>query len=371
MTVLAAVVLVIWAAVFLQTTLNILTAPRLRRDAVLAAQPLVSIVIPARNEARAIERTIRAFLAQDYENFEIVVVNDRSTDATAGILAAIADPRLIVIDGQEPPPGWLGKPWALDQGSRRAAGELILLVDADIYYAPQAVRAAVSDLLSNDVAMVALMPHLEMRGFAENVAMPMLAFSLFAILPMTFLNRTRSPRLGGGGGSGNLVRRSALEALDYFTPLRHEVVDDIGLAWKVRGVGERTRMVLADDLISVRMYHGAREVVLGFTKNVFPMLNRRYDAAAVLVVLMVVLHLMPYALAILGNRFAIATVVLIIATRLVLFRALRYRLDNAVLAHPLMVAFWGYITLRSVWFTGIRNELEWRGRTYDAAKTDR
>src|ERR1041385_5172030 len=106
--------------------------------------PHVSILVPARNEERIIERTVRAFLAQDYPHFEVIVVDDRSTDATPQILASIDDPRLVVVRGEEMPPGWLGKPWALHQAAARARGELLMFVDADIVYAPGTIAAAVA-----------------------------------------------------------------------------------------------------------------------------------------------------------------------------------------------------------------------------------
>jgi hypothetical protein len=143
----------------------------------------------------------------------------------------------------------------------------------------------------------------------------------------------------------------------------------VGLARLVRVQGGNTRAVRADDLISVRMYHNAREIADGFTKNIFIVMGRSYLVGAVMLPLLVILHLLPYALAVAGDWFAIANVLLISLTRVVLFRAFRYRLDNAIFLHPLMVTFWAYIFLRSMWFTGVRNELRWRGRTYDAAQT--
>jgi len=147
------------------------------------------------------------------------------------------------------------------------------------------------------------------------------------------------------------------------------VIDDVGLARLVRQHGESTRAVRADDLIRVRMYHNAGEIVDGFTKNIFIVFGRSYARGAVMLVLLVILHLLPYALAVAGDRMAIANVILISLTRVVLFRSFRYRLDSAIFLHPLMVTFWAYIFLRSMWFTGVRNELRWRGRTYDAAQT--
>jgi chlorobactene glucosyltransferase len=362
---LSTLILLSWLFALGRTLLNLRLVARLR-DGAATAGPLLSVIVPARDEERAIERTVRALLAQTYPRLEVIVVNDRSQDRTGAILAAIDDPRLVVVDGIEPPPGWLGKPWALAQGSGRARGELLLFVDADIHYAPGAVAAAVAHQQRSGAAMIALLPHFELHGFWENVAMPQLAVTALSYIPLWLSNRTTVGLLGVGGGPGNLVRRADYDAVGGHEALRDAVIDDVGLARLVRRSGRRTEVVRADDLISLRMYHGLREIVDGFTKNAFAAMGRSYLAAFVATLLMVLTNLVPYALLFVPpvRGLAIATVMLISLTRVVLFAALRWRLDNALLLHPLMTLVWAWIFLRSIWFTGVRNEVLWRGRTY-------
>jgi cellulose synthase/poly-beta-1,6-N-acetylglucosamine synthase-like glycosyltransferase len=330
--------------------------------------PRVSVVIPARDEERAIERTVRAFLAQTYPELEIIVVNDRSVDRTGEILAQFGG-QIVVVDNEEPPPGWLGKPWALHQGSRRATGELLLFVDADVIYTPDAVAAAVAHMEDCGAALVSLFPHMEMHGFWEHIVMPNLAVFAFSFLPLWLANRTRVPLLAVGGGPGNLVRRDDYEAVGGHEPLQDAVVDDVGLARLMRRGRRRSVAVRADGRVSVRMYHGLGEIVRGFTKNAFAVFGYSYLAAAFFFTMAILFHLLPFALALTGNVPAMIAVALIVLTRVVLFAAIGYRLDNAVFGHPLMIATWCWILIRSVWFTGIRKQLHWRGRTYDAGRT--
>jgi chlorobactene glucosyltransferase len=359
------IVLIAWISTFLRTLLNLRLIPRLAADAPDEG-PRVSVIIPARNEERRVEQTVRALLAQTYRNFEIVVVNDRSTDRTGEILAAIDDPRLRVISGREPPAGWLGKPAALHLGSLHATGELLLFIDADIIYAPKGISAAVAAYRQSGVSMIALLPHIEMAGFWENVAMPMLATTVFSFLPLWLSNRTRFALLGIGGGTGNLIARADYDAVGGHDTLKDAVIDDVALARLVRRRGRRTIAYRADDFVAVRMYHGGREIVNGFTKNMFVVLDRSYLLTAGFAVLGVVFHVLPYLLAPLGDRAAVATVLTITATRLILFHRLGYPLLYAVFAHPLMVLFWSWISVRSAWVTGVRRQLHWRGRSYDA-----
>ena len=364
------IVLIAWIMTLFRTVINLLVIKRLPAGAPDDG-PRVSVIIPARDEERTIERTLRALFAQTYRNLEVIVVDDRSTDETSAILGRLAasDSRLRVIRGDEPPPGWLGKPWALHQGSRAATGAILLFIDADIIYAPRTISAAIAAFRAAGVPMIALMPKVEMVGFWENVAMPQLGFFLFSVMPLWLSNRSRTPLLAIGGGTGNMIGRADYDAIGGHEALRTAVVDDVGLAHHVRRSGHRTLTYLADDLISVRIYHGGREIIHGFTKNSFVILQRSYLITIGAVILSVVLHVCPYIAACTGDWRAIATVVIITITRLLLFRALRYPLWYAVWAHPLMVLFWTIILVRSAWVTGVRKQLHWRGRVYDAEQT--
>lgn len=351
-----------------RTILNLIAVPRLRARAVPPGdKPLVSVIVPARDEERTIERTVRAFLAQSWPALELIVVNDRSTDATGAILARVAaeDSRLVVVDNEEPPPGWLGKPWALHQGSLRAHGELLLFVDADVIYEPDAVTTAVLHLQERGVPMLTLFPFFVMRGFWEHIVMPNLAFFAFTVVPIWLSNRSRVPVLAFGGGTGNLIRRADYDAVGGHVPLRDAVVDDVDLGRLVRRGGRPTVVARAEELVSVRMYEGLGEIVRGFTKNAFAIIGRSYAIMAGILVLGFVLHVLPFMLALTGDLVSIATVVVLTLTRLILYAALGYRLDNAALGHPLMVLAWFAIMLRSTWYTGVRRQLLWRGRTYE------
>ena len=369
MTILTTVILVAWGATLLRTILNLLLIPRLVPGP--PDGPAVSVIIPARNEERAIEETVRRMLAQSYRNLELIVVDDGSADATSAILAKLAaeDGRLVVVRNEETPDGWLGKPWALHRGSEVAKGELLLFVDADIHYEQHAVSAMVSRIRTSGAAMLSALPAIEMRGSWEKAIMPQLAMTLFSFLP-TWLGNGRTIRiLAVGGGPGNLVWRTAYDIAGGHVALRGAVIDDVGLARLFRASGQGTELARAEDLMSVRMYHGLAEIVHGFTKNAFAVLNRSYAGALLVVVGTVLFHVLPYLLAAVGNRTALVTIAVISVTRLLLFSVFRYGIANALFLHPVMTLAWAYIFLRSAWITGVRRQLTWRGRHYDARET--
>jgi glycosyltransferase involved in cell wall biosynthesis len=369
MRILIDIALAFWAFSLVNIILNLLFLGRLR-GATLEHHPLVSIIIPARDEERAIERTVRAMLAQDYPALEVIVVNDRSSDSTGTILDRIAseDARLIAVHGEEPPAGWLGKPWAMHQGSRRARGELLLFVDADVHYAPAAVSTAVKHLEATGQDLTFLFPNFEMHGLWEHALMPAVPMSPFTV-PLWLGERLPFTYLAIGGGTGNLIRRSAYDKSGGHEALSDAVIDDVGLAHHVRRSGLHTGIARTEHLVSVRMYHGFREVVNGFTKNVFTILGRSYLGAAFFLLILIVCSLLPFAMALAGNRVAMATVALILLSRLIFFAGVGYPLWSAALLHPLTSIGWIWITIRSTWVVGIRGQLPWRGRTYDPART--
>jgi hypothetical protein len=290
------------------------------------------------------------------------------------------DGRVRLIGGVEPPPGWIGKPWALEQGSRAAEGELILFADADVRYSPPAVGAAAEFLESSGAALVAVFPRLVMRGFWENVAMPHLALAGFLVVPSWLSNRTKLPILGLGAGTGNLVRADAYRRAGGHERLRSAVVDDVALARLLRRGGEATLILRAQHLVTIRMYRGLRQIIEGFTKNVFSLLG--WSGTILAAAWTAIGDVLPYVLALSAAiRIAggaspsaaewagVATVAMITTNRVVLYSALRYSLAAALFAHPLQALVWLLIVLRSAWFVGVRRRLPWRGRSYDARNT--
>jgi chlorobactene glucosyltransferase len=354
------------------------STPRLSRTAVSGGPfPKVSIIVPARNEERALAAGIGSHLAQDYPEFEVIVVNDRSTDGTGAILEALAraNPRIRFVAGSEPPPGWLGKPHALWLGARAASGEVLLFVDADVRYEPGCLREAVSLLLEREADFLGLLPRLEAEGFWENVLLPYVTGAFYAG-PGLFANR-RSPRwIALGGGAGNMIRRSVYDGVGGHEALKASVIDDVALAIRTKLSGFRTCAARAEDRVAVRMYHGFREVCAGFTKNVAYLYQGW--AAGVLLFLTAdwfVVSLAPPAallLALAGApaaprdvALAAAATGLPILSRLVVAVTIGDPLWPSF-THPIMAAVWAGITCRSLYQRFVRRRLTWRGREFDA-----
>ncbi|MFL6285113.1 MAG: glycosyltransferase [Pyrinomonadaceae bacterium] len=237
--------------------------------------PRVSILVPARNEAHRILRaSLSSILAQDYADFEVVAVNDRSTDSTLAILRSLAegDRRLRVLDGTETPEGWLGKPHALRQALEASEGEWVLATDADMLFQASALRTAVEYALEKNCDALTLIPRFDALSFWERVFVPTWQWGALILFPPELLNRDGS-RFGIGIGGFFLMRRAALERVGGFEAVRSEVLEDMRMAEALKRTGARMHFQYAPGLVSTRMYSNFAELWESSAKNMFSILR--------------------------------------------------------------------------------------------------
>jgi chlorobactene glucosyltransferase len=234
--------------------------------------PLVSVIIPARNEARNIERCVRSVLSTTYPNLEVIVVDDHSSDGTGDIARRIAasDPRLGVVPAPDLPPGWFGKQWACASGARMASGSLLCFTDADTTHAPDLLPRAVNEMRGRHADLLTVAGAQEMRGFWERIIQP----QLFALLSVRYggtehVSRAKRPTDAIANGQFILVRRGTYTAMAGHELVRDLVAEDMAMAQEwVRG-GRHIALLMGRDQLSTHMYSGYREAVSGWRKNMY------------------------------------------------------------------------------------------------------
>lgn len=234
--------------------------------------PLVSVVVPARNERRNIERCARSILTADYPRFELIVVDDHSTDGTGELARAIAaeDSRVRVIEADPLPDGWFGKQWACWNGARAARGSVLLFTDADTWHSSDLLPRAINALTERRLDLLTLGGHQEMHSFWERVIQP----QMFGMLALRYggteqVSNTRRPADAIANGQFILVRRDTYDAMGGHERVRDRVAEDLSMAQEwVRG-GRRIAMVLAVRQFSTHMYASLGELIGGWRKNIY------------------------------------------------------------------------------------------------------
>lgn len=265
------IVVVFLGLCLLTALLNVLYLRRLDQSPEPSSWPHLSVLVPARNEANNIEACVRSLLQQDYPDFEVIVLNDHSTDGTPSILARLTREfdHLRVLQGAPLPDGWLGKHWACQQLAEAATGELLLFTDADTRFAPGALRQSVAAFLAEGADLLTAFPREEAITWGERLIVPVIAFGIVSFLPLALVQKFRWSALSVSVGQFMLFRRSALEAIGGYRAVRQNVVDDVALGRLIIQQGFRWRLMDATRQVTCRMYHGFWEAVDGFTKNVF------------------------------------------------------------------------------------------------------
>ena len=241
-------------------------------DAVPNDAPLVSVIVPARNEARNIERCVRSILSTSYHAMELIVVDDHSTDHTAEIArrAAAGDGRFRLLDNSALPNGWFGKQWACATGAAAAAGELLLFTDADTAHAPDLLPRAMNRLRRENDDLLSVVGRQEMHSFWERLLQPQVFWILVTRYGSTeSVSNAKRAEDVIANGQFLLMRRDAYEAIGGHESVREKVAEDLALAQRFFREGRRVRLTRGDDQLSTHMYGSLSELIAGWGKNVF------------------------------------------------------------------------------------------------------
>ncbi|MCX7682325.1 MAG: glycosyltransferase [Anaerolineae bacterium] len=352
---------------------NLLALRRLGTYPLPSQFPRVSILLPARNEETVIEECVRSLLAQDYPDFEVLALDDGSTDGTGDVLAALAggDDRLRVFAGLPLPEGWLGKHWACQQLAQAATGELLLFTDADTSHHPQALRLGVAALLAERADLLSGFLQQRLLTWGERLTVPAVFWCFFSFLPLVLAHRLRAPALSLTNGQWMLFRRSAYEAVGGHMAVRDHPVDDIVLGQRVKAKGLRWRIVDVGEYVSCRMYTGFRAALDGFTKNLFAVFDFRLAeylfvwAWMTLVTVEPLLVLMLWPLGVGRTVFALWPAWLAVGEMLALWAIAMARLRfplYLMLLYPAHILILVFTALRSMLWT-VTGWATWKGRT--------
>ena len=359
-----------WVVGAIRTTLGMFALPRIAGARLLPDPdcPSVSILVAGRDEAAKISQALTTWVGQDYPRYEVIAVDDRSTDATPQILdeAARRHSNLKVIHLTELPKGWLGKPHGLQTAYEHSTGEWLVFTDADVRFAPDLLRRALAVARDKSWDHLTLLGGLEMEGFWEKTVISYFALGFTLRVQPWEVGNPRS-RCYCGVGAFQLLRRSAYESIGTHRRLALEVVDDMKLGKLVKAGGFRSGVALGDDKLYVRWQEGLGNLIRGLTKNGFAATGFSVSHVIGSVLAALALSVLPF-LALgagtgLPRLLAGTAVIAALARHAVATHALRISPLYAF-THPLGAILSSYMLLRSMVVTLWRGGVVWRDTFY-------
>jgi glycosyltransferase involved in cell wall biosynthesis len=354
--------------------------PEWDRNPVLpSGNPRVSVIVPARNEEETIEQALRTLLALDYDNLEVIAVNDRSTDRTGEIMERVSqNPHpvaqnttrmghpLRVIHHTELPPGWLGKTHAMWTAANQASGDWLLFTDADVLFKPDSLRRALAYAEAEPADHVVLFPRMIMKRPGEYM---MIAFFqtmfMFGHRPWKVADPSTDDHMGVG--AFNLVRRRVYDAVGTYEALRMEVLDDMKLGKVVKNAGFAQRNVFGGDLISIRWGHGAFGIVNNLTKNFFAVLSFQSWRTLLSAFGLAFINLGPFLGIWLAHGWARLPFAVALGSLLLIYIGMSWRSSVPpyyFVLHPVSTMLFIYTLLRSMFLTLRDDGIVWRGTKY-------
>lgn len=265
--------------------------------------PYLSVLIPARDEGDNIAECLASVLACSSQgwNFEVLVLDDRSSDRTGDIASGTGDHRVRVLFGRELPESWLGKSHACAQLAEAAQGQWLLFLDADIRLKPNALEAAIHSADAQQCGLVTGFPRQETGTWLEKLIVPLMNFSILCHLPIPLVRGSRDSHFVAAHGGFMLIHQDSYTRCGGHAGIRSELVDDMALARAVKRSGDPVALVNIVDYTDMRMYHNAREVWNGYRKNIYAGLGRQPLLLLGMLITYALLYVLPLVLLVVAS----------------------------------------------------------------------
>ena len=334
--------------------------------------PRVSVLIPARNEEANLAACLESLVTQTYPDYEILVLDDESTDATWRIAADYARryPNLVrVLRGDPlPPDGWCGKPHAMQQLAARATGEYLYFTDADTRHRPHSIAWAVTNMRRHRADLLSGYPAQTLGGLGEAMVIPAMYMMSALILPLPLVALRRARGVSFAIGQVMVFRRDVFNAVGGYAAVRDRITDDLAMAHVVKSAGFRTVFLDAKRALSCRMYRGYQASLRGLSKNIYDISRNGRALFAFGVLVLVVFVLLPLVLAAAQAALGVAVhrpLVTAAATLLLAWCLTLYDRGHDVwlpLTYPLFFLHLLYMALRMLLPSAARTSLLWKGR---------
>lgn len=344
---------------------NLFTAPVIKpAEEIGISNPLISVLIPARNEENNIGKCLGHLVNQSYHNLEILVLDDQSTDNTAQIVKSFSDKyrQIKLINGSILPKGWLGKNWACHQLSQQANGEYFLFIDSDVELKEKSVSSIMKETDESEAKMISVFSTQIIKSFGEWIIVPLMNWLLLAFLPLRLVYSSRNKSLVAANGQFMFWDRNTYLEINGHQSVKEKVVEDMEFARICKSKNIKIKTMLGGDLIYCRMYNDLPQSIKGFSKNFYPGFNVNSITFLIMISFFFIIFMLPF-MGVLYNSIFIIPVIIIILTRVFISVISKQSAFINVLLHPLQMLFMLFIGIKSV-FNSKVGKVEWKGRQF-------
>jgi chlorobactene glucosyltransferase len=332
----------------------------------------VSVLVPARNEAGNLQRLLSSLKSQDDQNFEVIVLNDHSSDDTLEVVRRFAkeDSRVLALEGEDLPKGWLGKNFACHQLSEAATGEILIFTDADTCWASDGVRLIREAFERTSADSLSAWPEQECRDPLSSLIQPLQQWSLITFLPMWFVPIRVFPLAVAANGQLLCFRKSIYQKIGGHAAVRGSVIEDMSLARLVKRNGGKFVLLNAVGVVRTFMYSSFQETWAGYAKNAYPAFGANLIALFLVLVFNLGLYVLPWLLLAFKPSLETGLLVFLSLFPRVLADVISGYGWRLFIFHPVSVLAWTCISLQSVFWYGA-GRVRWKGRAYDLRQTSK
>jgi chlorobactene glucosyltransferase len=339
-----------------------------------SSYPFVSVLIPARNEEANIENCVTSLLKQNYPNFEVIVLNDNSTDRTSQILSDLKQKysELKIINGKPLSSGWIGKSYACHQLTKESKGEWLLFTDADTIHNENSIKEGIESALSRNADLLSVIPYQITKTLPEKLVIPVLHFVTFVLLPFYFLEKRGFEKFTFAVGQYMLFKKTSLDKIGGYEAVKNEIVEDVMMGRLIKKNNMQLVIQSGIDMVRCRMYRSFSQLWEGFSKNVFAGMGFSTLLMFVIILMYLILFVLPffgliYFVIIGENELAIVCAGQVAINYLIRFiLSIKFKLSfSSSLLHPFGILTVLLITINSWRLVKFSLGPKWKGRTYN------